>query len=90
MMSTATPMPSLDQEKRRRPVLSLGGLMCVHLQVVFNPKDTNTFASASLDRTVKVCGPGRLPSRRQQGWQLCRQGHCCNLLPTETYVYGRG
>ena len=23
-------------------------------QVVFNPKDTNTFASASLDRTVKV------------------------------------
>jgi hypothetical protein len=27
-------------------------LCCV--QVVFNPKDTNTFASASLDRTVKV------------------------------------
>ena len=24
------------------------------LQVVFNPKDTNTFASASLDRTIKV------------------------------------
>lgn len=24
------------------------------MQVVFNPKDTNTFASASLDRTVKV------------------------------------
>lgn len=23
-------------------------------QVVFNPKDSNTFASASLDRTVKV------------------------------------
>ena len=23
-------------------------------QVVFNPKDTNTFASASLDRTIKV------------------------------------
>jgi coatomer subunit beta' len=25
------------------------------MQVTFNPKDTNTFASASLDRTVKVC-----------------------------------
>lgn len=24
------------------------------LQVLFNPKDTNTFASASLDRTIKV------------------------------------
>ena len=28
------------------------------MQVTFNPKDTNTFASASLDKTVKVCaGP---------------------------------
>lgn len=26
-------------------------VMCV----LFNPKDTNTFASASLDRTIKVC-----------------------------------
>jgi WD40 repeat protein len=25
------------------------------MQVIFNPKDANTFASASLDRTVKVC-----------------------------------
>ena len=25
------------------------------MQITFNPKDTNTFASASLDRTVKVC-----------------------------------
>ena len=25
------------------------------MQIVFNPKDNNTFASASLDRTVKVC-----------------------------------
>lgn len=24
------------------------------MQVIFNPKDTNTFASASLDRTIKV------------------------------------
>jgi hypothetical protein len=29
-------------------------LLYVLLQVVFNPKDSNTFASASLDRTVKV------------------------------------
>jgi coatomer subunit beta' len=28
------------------------------MMVVFNPKDTNTFASASLDRTVKVWGLG--------------------------------
>jgi coatomer subunit beta' len=30
--------------------------VCVRVcaQVVFNPKDTSTFASASLDRTVKV------------------------------------
>eukprot|EP00878_Enallax_costatus_P025093 GHUV01026814.1.p1 GENE.GHUV01026814.1~~GHUV01026814.1.p1 ORF type:complete len:321 (+),score=98.35 GHUV01026814.1:95-1057(+) len=29
------------------------------MQVVFNPKDTNTFASASLDRTVKVWSLGQ-------------------------------
>jgi len=28
------------------------------MQVVFNPKDSNTFASASLDRTIKVWGLG--------------------------------
>ncbi len=27
------------------------------MQVSFNPKDTNTFASASLDRTIKVSPP---------------------------------
>ena len=26
------------------------------MMVAFNPKDANTFASASLDRTIKVCG----------------------------------
>lgn len=25
------------------------------MQIAINPKDNNTFASASLDRTVKVC-----------------------------------
>lgn len=29
------------------------------MQVTFNPKDTNTFASASLDRTVKVWSIGQ-------------------------------
>lgn len=29
------------------------------MQVVFNPKDTNTFASASLDRTVKIWSLGQ-------------------------------
>ncbi|ACO68820.1 predicted protein [Micromonas commoda] len=29
------------------------------MQVVFNPKDTNTFASASLDRTIKVWSIGQ-------------------------------
>jgi len=28
------------------------------MQVKFNPKDSNTFASASLDRTIKVWGIG--------------------------------
>lgn len=27
------------------------------MQIVINPKDNNTFASASLDRTVKVLSP---------------------------------
>jgi hypothetical protein len=42
--------------------LCCAALCCVvRMQVVFNPKDTNTFASASLDRTVKVgtAGHGR-------------------------------
>ncbi len=29
------------------------------MQVTFNPKDSNTFASASLDRTVKVWSIGQ-------------------------------
>jgi WD40 repeat protein len=29
------------------------------MQVAFNPKDTNTFASASLDRTIKVWSIGQ-------------------------------
>jgi len=43
--------------------------------VVFNPKDTNTFASASLDRTVKACGPARrvFAARARQPNELERQ-----------------
>ena len=37
------------------------------MQVVFNPKDTNTFASASLDRTVKVRDLKRLDPADHQG-----------------------
>lgn len=29
------------------------------MQISFNPKDTNTFASSSLDRTIKVWGLGQ-------------------------------
>lgn len=36
----------------------LCAVLC-YVQVVFNPKDTNTFASASLDRTVKVWSLGQ-------------------------------
>lgn len=42
-------------------------------QVVFNPKDTNTFASASLDRTVKVGGMCQWPGGRVRA-PLLREG----------------
>jgi coatomer subunit beta' len=35
------------------------GHMHYVMQTVFNPKDNNTFASASLDKTLKVCRPSR-------------------------------
>lgn len=41
------------------------------MQLVFNPKDTNTFASASLDRTIKV----RLPVCR-----ACTDRHLCGQI----------
>lgn len=43
-----------------QPILGLADLSSVCCtQVTFNPKDTNTFASASLDRTVKVWSIGQ-------------------------------
>jgi hypothetical protein len=60
--------------------------LCVRvlLQVVFNPKDSNTFASASLDRTVKVRWP---PATQQQACHMqlyaaCTP-RCCTLTRTE-------
>ena len=43
---------ALHMHNLQPPVQATAQLL---LQVVFNPKDTSTFASASLDRTVKVC-----------------------------------
>jgi coatomer subunit beta' len=40
------------------------------MQIVINPKDNNTFASASLDRTVKVSG---LFGIEINGYFLCPQ-----------------
>jgi len=34
------------------------------MQIAINPKDTNTFASASLDRTIKVCATARRRAAR--------------------------
>lgn len=62
------------------------GRVCTHvLQVTFNPKDSNTFASASLDRTIKV--------RTQDGcnsvgppWSCLQSLHAS---PTATNPQGR-
>lgn len=45
------------------------------MQCVFNPKDTNTFASASLDRTVKVGARGL----RASGSVRCSHRHVVEL-----------
>ena len=43
-----------------QPILRLADLSSVCCtQVTFNPKDSNTFASAALDRTVKVWSSGQ-------------------------------
>ncbi len=52
------------------------------MQVVFNPKDTNTFASASLDRTVKVRKLGK-------GLRMCCVFGCvhtCKACTIETCI----
>ncbi|KAJ3053855.1 Coatomer subunit beta' [Rhizophlyctis rosea] len=47
-----------DWEKGWKNVMVFEGHTHYVMQVVFNPKDVNTFASASLDRTVKVWNMG--------------------------------
>ncbi|KXS13491.1 Coatomer, beta' subunit [Gonapodya prolifera JEL478] len=47
-----------DWEKAWRNVLVFEGHTHYVMQVVFNPKDSNTFASASLDKTIKVWSLG--------------------------------
>ena len=43
-----------DWENSWKNIQTFEGHSHYVMQVVFNPKDSNTFASASLDRTVKV------------------------------------
>ena len=56
------------------------------MQVVFNPKDTNTFASASLDRTVKVWSIGQpapnftLEGHESSIWRLAYAPDSARLL----------
>ena len=54
------------------------------MQVEFNPKDSNTFASASLDRTVKVWGLTGLLSATQwirtSSWRVTEPGMDMEIL----------
>ena len=45
-----------DWDKQWMNTMTFEGHSHYVMQVVFNPKDPNTFASASLDRTIKVWG----------------------------------
>ena len=45
-----------DWEKAWGNTMTFEGHSHYVMMVAFNPRDTNTFASASLDRTIKVCG----------------------------------
>lgn len=47
------------------------------MQIVFNPKDNNTFASASLDRTLKVRKPRFLISILGFWFNFCYDIHLC-------------
>ena len=47
-----------DWEKGWKNIMVFEGHTHYVMQVVFNPKDNNTFASACLDRTVKIWSLG--------------------------------
>jgi len=49
-----------DWDKNWSNTMTFEGHSHYVMMVAFNPKDTNTFASASLDRTIKVWGIGTL------------------------------
>lgn len=56
------------------------------MQVKFNPKDTNTFASASLDRTIKVWGLGsHSPHYTLEGHE--RGVNCVDYYPSGDKPY---
>ena len=56
------------------------------MQVKFNPKDTNTFASASLDRTIKVWGLGsHTPHYTLEGHE--RGVNCLDYYPSGDKPY---
>jgi len=56
------------------------------MQVKFNPKDTNTFASASLDRTIKVWGLGsHTPHYTLEGHE--RGVNCVDYYPSGDKPY---
>ena len=69
------------------------------MQVGFNPKDSNTFASASLDRTVKVRGTVSVTQSQVKSSQVvafsrfplphstCTHSHVLTQLLTLTYTY---
>lgn len=59
-----------DWEKQWSNIQSFDGHSHYVMMVKFNPKDTNTFASASLDRSVKVWSLGNsLPNYSLEGHQ---------------------
>jgi len=59
-----------DWEKQWQNVQSFDGHSHYVMMVKFNPKDTNTFASASLDRSVKIWSLGSpLPNFSLEGHQ---------------------
>jgi len=56
------------------------------MQVKFNPKDTNTFASASLDRSIKVWGLGSpVPHYTLEGHE--RGVNCVDYYPSGDKPY---
>eukprot|EP00842_Homolaphlyctis_polyrhiza_P004024 jgi/Hompol1/4622/HPOL_003792-RA len=57
-----------DWEKGWKNIMTFEGHNYLVMQVIFNPKDGNTFASASMDRTIKIWSLGsRVPNYTLEG-----------------------